>query len=173
MASTTTPKSRLFHPLLDDVPLPIRFVISGVTGNAIFLMVYNMALGALKEFYDAGIIFSVVQFGCIILNHFLNVGIVFGWPDNYFASLLSNMPVGLTSLALGAWLAGTLERTNFDFLVKNALGMLEEGEEELAGGLLSSIAVMAVTGVYNYVVLNAINSKSDDGDEEKKKKKEL
>ena len=171
-APAPSSSSRLFHPLLEDIPLPIRFVISGVTGNAIFLMVYNMALSALKEFYDAGIIFSVVQFGCIILNHFLNVGIVFGWPDNYLTSLLSNMPVGLTSLALGAWLAGTLERNQFDFQIKFGLGLLAEGEEDLAGGLLASIAVMSVTGVYNYIVLNLINNPKSGNEEDEKTKKE-
>lgn len=175
--ATKSTQSRLFHPFLENVPLPIRFVISGVTGNAIFLIVYNMALSALKSAYDAGVIFSVVQFGCIVLNHFLNVGIVFGWPENYLSSLLSNMPVGLTSLALGAWLAGSLERNQFDFQVKLALGLLQEGEEEAAGGLLSSIAVMSVTGVYNYVVLNIINKPGEDRKDEKniaeQEKKEL
>lgn len=161
MPSATSSSSRLFHPVLESIPLPIRFVISGVTGNAVFLMVYNAALASFRHAgFSASTIFSVVQFGCIILNHWLNVGIVFGWPSKYFNSLMSNMPVGLTSLVLGAWLADRLEAIRFDYELKIWMGVMEaeaETDVEAAGTLFASLVVMAVTGVYNYVVLNIVN----------------
>lgn len=155
--------SRLFHPILEDIPLPIRFVISGVTGNAIFLILYNTALHSFQSVYDAGTIFAVVQFGCIILNHWLNVGIVFGFPNNYLSSLASNMPVGLTSLALGAWLANACAHVQLDQRVREWMMGSTTTVTDDAGGLASSVVVMAVTGIFNYIVLNLINdSNSND-----------
>ena len=157
--------SRLFHPLLEDIPLPVRFVISGVTGNAIFLILYNTALHSFQSIYDAGTIFAVVQFGCIILNHWLNVGIVFGFPTNYLSSLASNMPVGLTSLALGAWLANACAHVQLDQRVREwmigSTTTVTDNNNDDAGGLASSVVVMAVTGIFNYTVLNLINSNSN------------
>eukprot|EP00549_Striatella_unipunctata_P026258 CAMPEP_0118701950 /NCGR_PEP_ID=MMETSP0800-20121206/17578_1 /TAXON_ID=210618 ORGANISM="Striatella unipunctata, Strain CCMP2910" /NCGR_SAMPLE_ID=MMETSP0800 /ASSEMBLY_ACC=CAM_ASM_000638 /LENGTH=99 /DNA_ID=CAMNT_0006603013 /DNA_START=168 /DNA_END=467 /DNA_ORIENTATION=- len=97
------------------------------------------------------------------------MSIVFGWPDNYVASLTSNLPVGLTSLALGAFTTSTLDTLKFDFHVNSYLGYIvekiEDAEEE--GGFWVSIAVMAITGVFSYVALNLVNKK-EDADEKKK-----
>lgn len=163
---------KLFHPVLNDIPLPVRFAISGIVGNGIFMLVYNLSLQSFQQFAGAGTIFAIVQFGCIILNHFLNVGIVFGWPKDYLTSLLSNMPVGLSALVLGALTTSTLDLIDFDYKVNSVFGLIEEEtqNEEEKSGFWGSIVAMAVTGIFSYVALNVVNksSSSDVG-----KKKEL
>lgn len=150
----------LFHPLLEEIPLPFRFILSGVVGNGIFMFVYNTALKAFQPLASASVIFAVVQFCCIILNHFLNIGIVFGWPVNYVTSLMSNMPVGLSALVLGAATTSLLDQIDFDGRVNAVLGYIEEEMEGEKGGFWGSIAVMAVTGVFSYLALNFVNASS-------------
>lgn len=149
---------KLLHPMLHQIPVLIRFIISGVTGNLIFLVAYNTTLSMVKG-YPASTIFAVVQFFCIILNHWLNVSIVFGWPANYLGSLMANTPVGLSSLALGTFTTGYLEGVEFDLWLAEQVWFLNP-EEAVVGGLATSIFVMALTGVYNYVALNIVNASS-------------
>mmetsp|Transcript_38475 Transcript_38475/g.42547 ORF Transcript_38475/g.42547 Transcript_38475/m.42547 type:complete len:164 (+) Transcript_38475:163-654(+) len=162
--------SKLIHPIFEKVPLVIRFVLSGVVGNGCFMIAYNATYRVLQM--DASIVFAIVQFFCIILNHFLNVSLVFGYPENYTKSLLANMPVGLSSLAMGAFLASYLEKSGFDTDVHNFMHTLLKKEEEdivdeEGGSFYTSIAVMLATGIYNFIVLNIINKPAD------KEKKEL
>ena len=172
----------LFHPSLKVLPTPVRFVLSGVIGNVFFMAAYNATYKALHKLYSATTVFSVVQFVCIVVNHFLNVGLVFGWPTGrYLSSLLSNMPVGLVSLAMGAFLAGYLEQKQFDVVcgewVQEQLGWdMSSGngggdEEDDTSTLFSSVAVMLATGVFNYVALNLVNGSSSSSDSGKDKDK--
>lgn len=159
--------SKLIHPMLEQVPNVIRFVMSGVIGNVFFMFAYNRAYAIFSSQLDASVIFSVVQFFCIILNHFLNVSLVFGYPDNYIASLLSNMPVGLSSLAIGAGTTSWLQKSDFDETLNDWFSM-ESDESGEAGSFWTSLAVMAITGIYNYVVLNIVNKPSTGKEEGKK-----
>ena len=169
---------RLFHSSLALIPTPFRFILSGVLGNVFFMGAYNTTYKALHKSWhlSATRVFAIVQFVCIIVNHFLNVGLVFGWPSNYLASLLSNMPVGLLSLALGAWLAGYLEEINFDDWAEDQLDWKTDDPNEEGKSFYSSVAVMLATGVFNYIALNLVNSRSSDsvtdskGETEKEKK---
>ena len=156
--------------MLKNVPLVVRFVLSGVIGNACFMSAYNRAFGLFSSKLDASVIFAVVQFFCIILNHFLNVSLVFGYPDNYLSSLLSNMPVGLSSLALGALTTSWLQKSKFDETLQAWFVNLTRREDDGSGegSFWTSIAVMAITGIYNYTVLNIVNKPSTSEKEEKK-----
>mmetsp|Transcript_7865 Transcript_7865/g.17128 ORF Transcript_7865/g.17128 Transcript_7865/m.17128 type:complete len:185 (+) Transcript_7865:83-637(+) len=173
-AAADEQRRRLFHPSLAHIPMALRFVLSGVTGNVFFMAFYNYSYAAFQSVASASRIFAVVQFLCIVVNHFLNVGIVFGWPDNYLASLSSNMPVGLASLALGAFTMDRLEQADFDGRINSWSGEksadVQDEEEEKKGGFYASIVVMIVTGVFNYVALNIVNAPSKD---KKAKEKEL
>lgn len=162
-------KSRLLHPILNEIPVPFRFVLSGVIGNAIFIAAFNMALNAFQEVTSASVVFAVVQFFCIILNHFLNVGIVFGWPDHYLTSLMTNMPVGITSLMLGAGLTSKLDEWDFDAMVNEFLQRDAISEDGQKGGFWVSIAVMTATGIFNYIALNIVNSTKDEKTDDKNK----
>lgn len=155
-SSSLKTKSQLLHPSLDTIPLGLRFLLSGVVGNVCFMVAYNTAIKAFRHVVDVSVIYGIVQFLCIILNHFLNISLVFGWPPNYLKSLLANMPVGLSSLLLGAVMTSWLDRANFDqFLGK----MLFESFDENSG-FFTAIAIMVVTGVYNFVLLNLVNKSS-------------
>lgn len=160
---------QLFHPSLREIPLPFRFAISGIIGNGIFMAVYNLSLNAFRHMVGASIIFGIVQFGCIILNHFLNIGIVFGWPEQYTSSLMSNMPVGLSALCLGAVTTSLMETIELDAKVNAMLGY--ESIEE--SGFWGSIAVMVVTGVFSYLALNFVNAPVKGTDDEVDTKKDL
>mmetsp|Transcript_9834 Transcript_9834/g.27546 ORF Transcript_9834/g.27546 Transcript_9834/m.27546 type:complete len:170 (-) Transcript_9834:141-650(-) len=167
---TNSSPPRLFHPTLALLPMPLRFVLSGVTGNVFFMTLYNWAYAAFQSVAPASTVFSVVQFLCIIVNHFLNVGIVFGWPEQYLTSLMSNMPVGLASLALGAFTMGRLEAADFDSKAQKWLGTdsSDNDDDEMKGGFFCSIVVMIVTGLFNYVALNIVNSPTKGTKKEKK-----
>uniref|UniRef100_A0A7S2DWY2 Uncharacterized protein n=1 Tax=Helicotheca tamesis TaxID=374047 RepID=A0A7S2DWY2_9STRA len=168
-----SPEPKLFHPALAQLPVPIRFMVSGLVGTIFFMGFYNRAYAAFQSVASASQVFAVVQFLCIIVNHFLNVGIIFGWPESYMKSLMSNMPVGIVSLGLGAFSMGQMEKMDFDAKMEELVGFAgsspgDDGEEE-KGGLFSSIAVVIITGVFNYVVLNIINAPSPTPSKEPKK----
>ena len=131
------------------------------------MFVYNTALATFQPLASASVIFAAVQFCCIILNHFLNVGIVFGWPASYITSLMSNMPVGLSALVLGAATTSMLEQVEFDSRVNTILGYVEDELEEAKGGFWGSIAVMAVTGAFSFFALNFVNAKGPSDDDKK------
>ena len=158
-SSKADTKIKLLHPVLHQLPVLFRFILSGVTGNLVFLVAYNSTLGVLQGAYPASTVFAVVQFFCIIINHWLNVSLVFGWPDDYLTSLMANTPVGLSSLALGAVTTGYLEGIEFDVWLAEQVWFLNP-EEAVVGGLATSIVVMTLTGVYCYVALNLVNSSS-------------
>eukprot|EP00957_Ditylum_brightwellii_P066110 5014933-Ditylum_brightwellii.AAC.1 len=152
--------------------MPIRFALSGLVGTIFFMGFYNWAYATFQSVASASQVFAVVQFLCIIVNHFLNVGIIFGWPSNYIGSLMSNMPVGLISLGLGAFSMDQMEKADFDGKMGDLLGfggssIANDGGEE-KGGIFSSIAVVAITGVFNYVALNIVNAPPPESKEPEK-----
>ena len=149
----------------------MRFPLSGVLGNAIFLAAYNQTLQLVD--WPASTVFAVVQFGCIFVNHWLNISLVFGWPDNYVASLAANAPVGLSALGLGAWITSTLEAAAFDLWLAEQVPWLLDPAQQTVGGFWTSIVVMIATGLFSYVALTLVNAKTPADDEAKKKKKEL
>lgn len=91
--------------------------------------------------------------------------LVFGWPNNYLASLLSNAPVGLTAMAIGSVLTGFLSKMEFDIMVENWMANqfgTKKPEEEEEGEFYASLVVMVVTGVWTYILSTYVNSTSDD-----------
>ena len=98
---------------------------------------------------------------------------MFGWPDNYFANLASNAPVGLSAMAVGTVLTGFLSKIEFDGKVESWMAQfsgspIEEKEEE--GEFYASLVVMVVTGVWTYLLCMYVNSS---GDEKKGSKKSV
>lgn len=144
--------------------MPIRFALSGLLGNVFFVVVYNVCLGQFQTVLPASTIYAVVQFLCIIVNHLLNCGLVFGWPCHYVKSLAQNMPVGLSALVLGAVCMNGLDRMQFDTAVERLVGIPQQDtimeEEEEKKGFYASLVVMTITGLYSYVALNIVNKPS-------------
>lgn len=106
---------------------------------------FNLALGI-----PPSTIYAVVQFCCIVVNHALKCGIVFGWPFHYTKSCFGTkhvMPVGLSALLLGAVSIKCMDRMELDATMERMLvGVLwnsnkqkeesvlvEEEEEEKEG----------------------------------------
>jgi len=84
--------------------------------------------------------------------------------------------VGVSALVLGAVLVNYLDAIEFDTMVETMLGVDNNGGEQVEDsdkkGFYASLVVMAVTGLYSYVLLNIVNKPSTK-EEEQKKEKEL
>jgi hypothetical protein len=178
MADTTPAKKqppRLLHPLLLKVPMHFRFGINGFICNVGFMVAYNMAVVQFQGQAEASTIYSVVYLIFIPVGHALISLIVFGWPEKYLPSLMSNAPIGLTAIALGATLTAYLDRVSFntlvvDLIAKGWSSMGYETEPKPAdekGEFYSSLLVLLITGVWTFVLSVFINAPS-----EKSEKKE-
>ena len=85
---------QLIHPILLKIPLQFRFGCTGMISNLLFMIIYNMAVTHISSI-QASIIYAVVYFFFIPASHLMVSLFVFGWPAKYWASLLSNFPIGL------------------------------------------------------------------------------
>jgi len=97
---------KLIHPLLNKIPLQFRFGFNGVLSNLLFMLVYNYAVEYFDKIYTPSTIYSVVYLFFIPLSHLMVSLLVFGWPERYLKSLMSNFPIGLTAIAMGSALTG-------------------------------------------------------------------
>lgn len=177
MSDTTTTKKppRLLHPVLHSVPMHVRFGINGFISNVGFMVAYNTAVVQFQEKAEASTIYSVVYLIFIPVSHALISTLVFGWPEKYLSSLMSNAPIGLTAIALGAMLTAYLDKISFNTLVADLLAKswssmgYETDTTPLndKGEFYSSLLVLLITGVWTFVLSVVINSPS-----EKSEKKE-
>jgi hypothetical protein len=173
--SKETHEPRLVHPFLNKVPLQFRFGFNGILSNVCFMIAYNYAVAQFSHQYASSTIYSVVYFVFIPLGHALVSLLVFGWPERYIASLMSNFPIGLTALGLGGALTAYLDRIEFN---ENIAGWIRDystfstmparSRVDDQGEFYSSLVVLFVTGVWTYVLSVYINSPP-----EKSEKKEL
>jgi hypothetical protein len=51
--------------------------------------------------YSASTIYAVFHLSYIPVGHALQCLLVFGWPNDYVLSLMSNAPIGLAAMAIG------------------------------------------------------------------------
>lgn len=158
-----------FFRFLHKVPMHIRFGLNGFISNVGFMVAYNMAVVQFEAMAPASTIYSVVYLIFIPVSHALISLLVFGWPERYFPSLMSNAPIGLTAIALGAMLTAYLDRTGFnklavDFISETwvSLGYASEPKpEEEKGEFYSSLVVLIITGVWTFVLSVVINSPTE------------
>ena len=148
---------------LNSISQSIRFLANGVLAQVIFMTGYNLSVVHFEPLgYPASTIYAVFYLLYIPLGHALQSLIVFGWPDNYLPSLLSNAPIGLTAMAIGTMLTGFLSRMEFNAMAEDWISYQfgnvppEKSEEE--GEFYSSLVVMVVTGAWGYVLSQYINS---------------
>jgi len=171
-ANETAPKKqppRLLHPTLHKIPMHVRFGLNGFISNVGFMVAYNMAVVHFQEKAESSTIYSIVYLIFIPVSHALISLLVFGWPDRYVPSLMSNAPIGLTAIALGAMLTAYLDRIGFNKLVVDRIaeGWTSLGYEstptpdEEAGEFYSSLVVLIVTGVWTFVLSVIVNSPSE------------
>jgi hypothetical protein len=101
------------HSVLLKIPIQVRFGFHGFISNALFMMANDYAVTQFQD-VNASTIFSVVYLIFIPVTHAILSLLVFGWPDRYVPSLMSNFPIGITAIGLGASLTAYLDRIDFD-----------------------------------------------------------
>ena len=144
----------------------MRFGAQGVIGNVLFLVLYNGAVGYLEDVYAASTIYSLVFFWYIPVGHAISSMLVFGWPSPYLPSLLKNYPIGLTTMALGAFTTAYLDDVQFnesceDFIRAHLQFMAPMStDEDDKGEFYSSLLVSILTGVWSYALSVWVNSSS-------------
>lgn len=92
----------------------IRFGFNGFLSNVIFMVAYNAAIANFESIANPSTIYSVVYLIFIPVSHACISLLVFGWPNRYLPSLMSNFPIGITAIALGAALTAYLDQVQFD-----------------------------------------------------------
>jgi hypothetical protein len=140
------------------------------------MVAYNSAIVQFEGLATSSAIYSIVYLIFIPIGHACISLLVFGWPERYLPSLLSNAPVGLAAIALGAGLTAYLDQIEFNKMVVDAkseywsyLGYnVERSPEDEKGEFYSSLFVLLITGVWTFVLSVVINSPSEPSD-----KKEL
>lgn len=177
------PKPRLLHPILHKVPLNFRFGLYGFLSNVSFMVAYNAAVVKYENMASSSTIYATVYLVFIPFSHAIISLLVFGWPERYVRSLVSNAPVGLTAIVLGAALTAYLDQIEFNVWVaeavteyRNILGYtIEEAEgkpkqiattvekEASRGGgeFYSSLFVLIVTGIWTYVLSVMVNAPAE------------
>mmetsp|Transcript_3683 Transcript_3683/g.5305 ORF Transcript_3683/g.5305 Transcript_3683/m.5305 type:complete len:194 (+) Transcript_3683:101-682(+) len=167
-------KIQLLHPSLLNIPLQVRFGIQGVLSNVLFMILYNTAIEQFAHVYAASSIYAVVYFFYIPIGHAMSSLLVFGWPSAYVQNLLSNYPIGLTSIVIGSACTAYLDKIEFNasaeqfvetYIMKKDTTVVDE---EDTGEFYSSLVVVLVTGIYAYLGSVYVNSqpKSKDGKKE-------
>lgn len=140
------------------------------------MVVYNYAVAKFERRAAASTIYSIVYFVFIPLGHAFVSLLVFGWPERYLASLMSNFPIGLTAMGIGGLLTAYLDsihfsdrlddfiRDNFTFSKMPPRVSGNQDEEESISEFWSSLLVLVVTSIWTYVLsiyVNSIPTKSE------------
>lgn len=140
--------------------------------NVLFMMAYNWSIQNVPEVAPPTM-YSVVYLVFIPIGHAMVSLFVFGWPEHYCPSLMSNFPIGLTAIGIGGGLTAWLDSIEFNEMVADYVrsnftfsNMPVAGQGE--GEFYSSIVVLVVTSLWTYVLSIYVNAPP-----EKSEKKEL
>uniref|UniRef100_A0A6U9VZJ5 Uncharacterized protein n=1 Tax=Pseudo-nitzschia australis TaxID=44445 RepID=A0A6U9VZJ5_9STRA len=173
------PKPKLLHPILHSVPLHFRFGLNGFLSNVLFMVAYNEAVVQFEHKAASSTIYAAVYLIFIPVSHAIISLLVFGWPERYVRSLMSNAPVGLTAIVLGAALTTYCEEIEFNGWVAEAVteywgligykadtavtttdGITTGPDEASRGGgeFYSSLFVLIVTGIWTFVLSVMVNA---------------
>jgi hypothetical protein len=175
----------VFLSILHKVPMHIRFGLNGFLTNALFMIAYNYAVMQFEHQASSSTIYATVYFIFIPVTHACISLLVFGWPERYIRSLMSNAPVGLTAIVLGAALTAYLDEIEFNRWVAEAvieywkllgyrvesLPLLDEEQQQQqqsagprsngsnkSGEFYSSLFVLIVTGIWTFVLSVFVNA---------------
>jgi hypothetical protein len=147
----------------------IRFGLNGFLSNVLFMFAYNLVVVQFDGAATASTIYSIVYLIFIPITHASISLLVFGWPDRYIPSLMSNTPIGLTAIAIGAALTSYLDRVEFNKLVVDLMAIqwsylgynVEPSPEDEKGEFYSSLVVLFITGIWTFGLSFVINSPSE------------
>ena len=147
----------------------IRFGLNGFLSNVGFMVAYNISVVQFDGMAPPSTIYAIVYLIFIPIGHAMISLLVFGWPERYLPSLMSNAPIGLTAIAIGAMLTAYLDQIGFN---KQVVDMLAQGwsaigyetapkPEDEKGEFYSSLLVLLITGVWTFILSVFINSPSE------------
>ena len=158
------------------------------------VIAYNKAVVTFEQSASSSTIYAIVYLTFIPISHAIISLLVFGWPEHYVRSLMSNAPVGLTAIVLGAALTAYLDEIEFNTWVADAatqyramLGYtipsagtadgkplstetpsLQDKASRGGGEFYSSLFVLIVTGIWTFVLSVMVNAPAESSE-----KKEL
>ena len=164
--------------------MQVRYVIYGTLSSALYMVLYNKAVEIYGHLYVPSTIYAAVYCIFIPIQHAMAACMVFGWPDRYFASLTSNVPVGLSAIALGAYLTAYLDQIKFDDDVANMLEALgwwnlaaassnngsgkdEDGSNSSNNNkneIYTSFFVLIVTSFWSFILSVFVNAPAEEPD---------
>ena len=146
---------------------------------------YNAAVVKFEHSAASSTIYAVVYLIFIPISHAIISLLVFGWPERYFRSLMSNAPVGLTAIVLGAALTAYLEQIEFNTWVAEAVieyqhmlghtntttnrqlkdasaaASLKKEMSRGGGEFYSSLFVLVITGIWTFVLSVMVNAPAE------------
>lgn len=144
----------------------VRFGLNGFISNVLFMVAYNEAVVRFSDVAPSSTIYSITYLFFIPVSHaFLSI-LVFGWPERYLPSLLSNTPIGVTAIILGAVLTEYLDENDFNKLADDIVAEnwkylgyeVAVVPENAKGEFYSSLLVLFVTGIWTYFLSVFVNS---------------
>jgi len=154
------------------------------------MVCYNAAVVQYEHTVSSSTIYAVVYLLFIPVNHAIISLLVFGWPERYIRSLMSNAPVGLTAIVLGAALTEYLDKIEFNGWVAEAVteywkmlgynnsnnnntgdaaidgraatpSPLKNEQSRGNGEFYSSLFVLIITGIWNFVLSVMVNAPAE------------
>lgn len=162
--------------------MQVRYVLYGTLSSAFYMVLYNKAVEIYGHLYVPSTIYAAVYCIFIPIQHAMAACMVFGWPDRYFASLTSNVPVGLSAIALGAYLTAYLDQIKFNDDVANMLDVLGwwnlaatansnnnngkdgDGSSSNKNEFYTSLFVLIVTSFWSFILSVFVNAPAEEPD---------
>lgn len=146
------------------------------------MIAYNAAVVKFEDMASSSTIYATVYLIFIPISHAIISLLVFGWPERYVRSLMSNTPVGLTAIVLGAALTAYLDEIEFNEWVaeavseywvlmgykvdtngtKDSVTSTLHNEASRGGGeFYSSLFVLIITGIWTFVLSVIVNAPAE------------
>ena len=135
--------------------MQVRYAVYGVLSSVLFLYLYNFALE--RSNYVPSTIYAATYLAFIPIQHAMAACMVFGWPKRYFPSLASNVPIGLTAIALGSFLTAELDKRKFDEYMEDivrSMGFTRTTPDEF----YTSSFVLIVTSFWSFLLSVFVNA---------------
>ena len=136
----------------------MRFGLSGIICNILQTVIYSTAVQKLDGIVEPARIYSFLYMFMMFVGHGMGALLVFGWPDRYWPSFLSNAPIGIVGMLIGTTLTVFLTWIQYDTMIINLIktyAPIVPVKEQ--GDLYSSLLVMGVTNMWTFAAANYIN----------------
>lgn len=141
--------------------MQVRFGLYGTLSSALFMLMYNASIYYLDVYYVPSTIYAAVYIVFIPIQHAMASTMVFGWPDRYLASLMSNVPIGLTAIALGSYLTAYLDKIKFNQSAEDIARDYGLEVSKNSPEFFSSMFVLIVTSFWTFVLTVLVNSPAE------------